>query len=252
MVHTILEVRKTMTRRTKGLEKINEAPDEWILSPVKKTICRLFEGVNPNPLKTYLTFENINTNEQIEILCPYGEVRDEQSMSDVIWVRESFYAFGQWQKNGLSKSGKQKWKFVQDSKFKEIRYIDNPPFKVEKNTNRAIGWYKRPSLFMPFTACRIFLRITNIRVERLNDIPEEDAKLEGVMEIPVCNPGNPLDNIRYRDYRFQEQDNQRARYWITAKRSFETLWAKINGYQSWYANPWVWVISFERCEKPTA
>jgi hypothetical protein len=83
----------------------------------------------------------------------------------------------------------------------------------------------RPSIHMPRWASRITLRITDIRVERLQDISEDDAKAEGV---GYKNPG----------YLPGTKGN-----WIG---SFAYLWNKINGPGAWEANPWVWVVAFER------
>lgn len=88
---------------------------------------------------------------------------------------------------------------------------------------------------MPKSACRIFLQITDIRVERLHEITEEDAKKEGIIEMS--------DNY-YKDY-----FGGISGYHLSIQ-SFRSLWMKINGIESWKSNPWVWVISFERCEKP--
>ena len=79
---------------------------------------------------------------------------------------------------------------------------------------------------MPKEACRLFLKVTNVRVERLQDITEMDAIFEGCMQY--------------------EKDTD----WMTALYGFELLWKKINGESSWKSNPWVWVIEFERIEKP--
>ncbi len=90
------------------------------------------------------------------------------------------------------------------------------------------GIYKwRPSIFMPRWASRITLEIVNIRIERLQEISEEDAKAEG---IAVGRTGRYLPgNCDYATW------------------AFHILWDSINakrGY-GWDSNPWVWVIEFE-------
>lgn len=92
MVLGLLEKRKKLTRRTKGLEKVNVNPNDWELTPIGKNICRMFysDTPNPNPIKKFLIFENKNTKEQVEVSCPYGVVRDDKSQTDVLWVRECF------------------------------------------------------------------------------------------------------------------------------------------------------------------
>jgi hypothetical protein len=84
----------------------------------------------------------------------------------------------------------------------------------------------RPSIHMPRWASRITLRITDIRVERLQDISEDDARAEGV---------KPLDYAAH-----HVADGCGARI------AFEQLWNTINGPGAWEANPWVWVVAFER------
>lgn len=169
-------------------------------------------------------------------ICQYGQV------GDVLWVRESHYAYGIWLKNGKTKTGKQKWKFVKDKAYTSVAYIDNPPKEVLKNTEREIhGWFKRSSLFMPKEACRLFLKIKSIRVERLRDISEADAVYEGIEVIHFAEPSVPI---------FKRYDLKEKLGTVNPIFSFESLWQKINGRQSLINNPWVWVIEFERIEKP--
>lgn len=88
----------------------------------------------------------------------------------------------------------------------------------------------KPSIHMPKEAARIWLKVTNVRVERLQEITEVQAQAEG------CNSGLLTGAC-------------------TARGQFEDLWnstvkkSDIDRY-GWDANPYVWVISFERCEKP--
>lgn len=88
-------------------------------------------------------------------------------------------------------------------------------------------WSKpKPSIHMPRWASRITLRVTAVKVERLQDISEEDAKAEGCEE-GYCT----VDGI--------------AEGW-SAKSDFQRLWESIHGPGAWEANPWVAAISFER------
>jgi hypothetical protein len=98
---------------------------------------------------------------------------------------------------------------------------------------------------MPKEACRIKLKITDIRVERLQDISQNDAINEGLNFIGNGKIGNP---IIYEDYlaigaKFKHSTNNIR---FTAIDSYKSLWIKINGKDSWNINPWVWVIQFER------
>lgn len=96
----------------------------------------------------------------------------------------------------------------------------------------------RPSIHMPKEAARIYLKVTDVRVERLQDITEDQAKAEGFEPImstkdsPFYTPwqGAPVENFKY--------------LWNS------TIKKKDLPLYSWNANPWVWVIEFEQCEKP--
>lgn len=92
-----------------------------------------------------------------------------------------------------------------------------------------------PSIHMPRWACRILLEIVSVRVERLNDCSEADARAEGATH---HEPANYLSHGGWsHDGHFVHE---------TALASFERLWQSINGAGSWAANPWVWVIEFKR------
>lgn len=92
-----------------------------------------------------------------------------------------------------------------------------------------------PSIHMPKEAARIFLRVTDVRVERLQEIDEVQAQREGCYAGPII-AGSDL--------------------WADARPAFPAVWDRtlksnidLDTY-GWEANPWVWVIEFERCEKP--
>jgi hypothetical protein len=210
MVQAILENRKTMTRRTKGLEKFNEAPDSW-----------RYDGFDEEEKSHYMELISSDgkfTEKYFEVICPYN-------LGDVLWVRESF---------------------GQILSLDEIVYkadvcspeIDKPYF----------GW--KPSLFMPKQACRIFLKIKSIKVERLQDISEEDIKNEGV-KVLVNNIGNVLFELgeKHGPIFFTSNINTMSIHevWLV---HWAALWCKINGIQSWIANPFVFVYEFEQIEKP--
>lgn len=96
--------------------------------------------------------------------------------------------------------------------------------------------WKSP-LLMPRWASRILLRITDIRVERLQDITEEGAIAEGVERVTSVGPCRA---IGWRDY-------SGGPGFFNARDSCATAWNKINGKKApWESNPFVWVISFER------
>lgn len=100
-------------------------------------------------------------------------------------------------------------------------------YRLDSLNFAGFGW--KPSIRMPKEAARIWLKVTNVRVERLQEITEVQAQAEG------CNSGLLTGAC-------------------TARGQFEDLWnstvkeSDIDRY-GWDANPWVWVIEFERCEK---
>jgi hypothetical protein len=109
----------------------------------------------------------------------------------------------------------------------------------------------KPSIYMPRWASRICLEITGVRVQRLQDISEDDVRAEG---IKGCTKDGSLIKYGLPDYDglpggcdigWPWQD------WRTCpKDAYRDLWDKINGKDSWKQNPWVWVVEFKRvnCE----
>jgi hypothetical protein len=175
-------------------------------------------------------------------------------IGDVLAVRETFYAWGEWEQYRDTKTGKMAWTFLDRTQIDLRRYqyvADKPDFNQDLHgslaeTRTDLGWHKRPSIFMPKAACRIKLKITNVRVERLQDISKLDAKAEGLgmiskdgetwkFGIPDSDglPGTDDSGWAWQDWE------------LTAKDAFAKLWQKINGEESWTQNPWVWVIEFE-------
>jgi len=97
--------------------------------------------------------------------------------------------------------------------------------------NEGTGLKWKPSIHMPRWARRITLEITDVYVERLREISEADAFADGV------------DSMRYA---FTRKDLPTTLFPQSSKAQFKVLWESINGAGSWDANPWVWVISFEK------
>lgn len=148
------------------------------------------------------------------IQCPYGKP------GDILWVRETWGNYGV--KYGY---------YI----YKTITAALNEEFV---KTRLYQGRWK-PSIHMPKEACRLYLRITDVRIERLQDISEADAIAEG---IETDNKGH---------YKCYEKNVGLSEFELeTPFWSFSSLWTSINGSESWESNPWVWVIEFKRIEKP--
>lgn len=214
MVQAILNGTKTQTRRiVKGV-----SPNFY--ANVEK-FCK-GEAVNSSDL----THDDLAMDELLE-KCPYGKV------GDILWVKETFYAYGTWLKYFNTETKKYKWEFSDRSV--DYLYNDSKPKEIKNKNSVDHGCHKRPSLFMPKGASRIWLQITDIRVERLLDISEEDAIAEGI-EV-IIKPGW---HNHYKDYMGEPDDD-----FVYPQNSYYSLWNSINGKDSHKINPWVWVIQFE-------
>ena len=212
MVRAILDGRKTQTRRViqsaartmqaRGLEVISHrAPgDKWYGDYVFSMRDR--NGV-------WHDF----TNEQLLAKCPFGQPGDR------IWVRET------WAEAGAG---------APDLKLYRANYPAHVPTHYE-NVPPAEDVRWTPSIHMPRWASRILLEITDVRVERLNDISEEDARAEGIIDGGCLNCGEP-------------EPCGCANPEPDATDAFAYLWQSIYGQENWNANPWVWVIEFNRIE----
>lgn len=224
MVQALLEQRKTQTRRM--IDKLSLCNHsiyegaEWKDEP-SDFICR------NNEWYCRLCGNGVKSNGQ--------GIKSKYNVGDILWVRETFYAYGFW----VLVDGE--WHFDDCTKQFQEQYLFEycKPKLIEKGRcNGSLGWYKRPSIHMPKSACRIFLKVKSVRVERLQDISEEDAKAEGVKY--VIDP--------YIGYCGLDYIHGGYNLMTTPYKGFRSLWKKINGEQSWESNPFVWVIEFERIE----
>lgn len=205
MVRANLDGRKTCTRRLVS--------------------SRQFLGMLPDKCKNAAPDEFLKGKRMM--FKPYCDMTDAELImtaykapyhpGDILYVRETwkkapngYYYYEDWQRNDIADVTK--WK---------------------------------PSIHMPKEAARIWLKVMNVRVERLQEITPKGAESEGV--------GNLFyDDIGYGEKNYgTEVDTE---YGI-AKEQFAWLWestikkSDLDRY-GWDANPWVWVIEFERCEKP--
>lgn len=202
MVRAILDGRKTQTRRALN----------WKRQPYTEMAERDDGSLWP-------WAEDGERGGDIWFPCPFGEVGER------LWVRETFM--------DLTGTGIE----ATTGKFEGFAYrADTPAGSYGDEVRKEYGLKWTPSLHMPRKSCRILLEITAVRVERLNDISEEDAKAEGVKPAGDMLPDYPDTFLTPKgDF-------------ATAKVAFQRLWQSIYGEESWAANPWVWVIEFKRVE----
>lgn len=224
LVRAILEGRKMQTRR--------------VINPQPK---RLDNPVYSENHLTPLTWERSIRGKNYKTTdcgflkdCPYGQPGDE------LWVRENFKVCkvdNGWQNQNVCDDFQEPYAVVEyyDGVLGTYDLIVDADMGIDdlSQAHRALKKYPSfcPSIHMPRWASRIQLKITDIRVERLQDISEKDAAAEGV--VPSWDCGSPI-----------KHDGTGA----VCVEAFEKLWKKINKKPgtTWDENPWVWVIEFER------
>ncbi|PCM59938.1 hypothetical protein [Klebsiella quasipneumoniae] len=207
MVRALLDGRKTQTRR---------------IMKVQPVLNGNFYEVFGSAWSKGMTSIPAVPGHSLSTRCPFGAVGDR------IWVREGFFPAPLEMQSEPPR--KTMW---------NIAYRDG--MQMEKlapaEYNPTIYNYERwtPSIHMPRWASRILLEITDVRVERLNAISEEDARAEGIIDGGCLNCGEP-------------EPCGCANPEPDATDAFAYLWQSIYGQENWNTNPWVWVIEFKRVE----
>lgn len=222
MARAILDGRKTMTRRV-----------------LKPQPSMPFNAIFYYPGEGWFTGDGLDgARNAPRLRVPYA-------VGDTLWVRERFLPDAPetgagWDDEGLS--------FVEwdgcgrrlDGVPKIYRKPEYCIFAADPKWSSATDWKWRPSIHMPRWASRLTLRVTAVKVERLQDISEADARAEG------CGDAAHPDMAAL----FSEAPGAYAAHMATGGIDpvtlFEILWESINGPGSWDANPWVASYSFER------
>lgn len=224
------DYQKTMTRRPLK----PQIPEGWEMGTSSSPGMTLGAITSPHPKKGRFglfirreIWPDAGKYEHDIITFSYGRP------GEIIYVKETYWAWGLWLHEYDAKKGRMAWRFIDRTRDSGRRYRfeqpDQPPGQLGNRLDYGPAWHKRPSLFMPGHASRIQLKIEDVRVERLHDISEADAKAEGVSgEKEAAESG--LD------------------WYDKPRRAFRFLWQRINGAGSWEENPLVWVITFKRLE----
>jgi hypothetical protein len=156
--------------------------------------------------------------------CGHFEVKPKHTAGDILYVREA-------------------WK--EDVRTGHDGYCYKADGPLETYPNNLIRW--SPSVNMPRAAARIFLRVTDVRAERLQDITEKDARAEGIKSY-----------FLHKEHGGEWHESSSAPFvgvndtHCTRKKAFAELWDSLNvkcGH-GWDTNPWVWAYTFERTEAP--
>lgn len=157
----------------------------------------------------------------LEVPCPYrvGERR---------YIREPHYLYGRWKQAGKTKTGKAKYRFIAD-RSKGACYPNNPPPRVCTRKS-AVGWFRRPGMFMFEWAARTIVEITEVRIQRVQEISVADCLDEGIQPrktaLETFNTDHAFDVL-----------------W-----RFRALWDSpdIHGPGAWERNDWVWAVTMRR------
>jgi hypothetical protein len=215
MVQAIMENRKSKTRRllrpiSNQLEWLNDD----LLNAVPKIEAHFHSGICEAQL------EHPKGGPLTVIPSPYG------TTGDLLWVREAFR---------LHKSFDER----SPREVRDLMTADEilPLIRWEADTvHHPCDWGRyRHGRFLPMALARTWLRITDVRIERIQEITEEDALAEGV----AIDAGHCYKVAGHPEWAH-----------ATARGCFETLWGSLHGSESWDSNSWVWVYSFERAESP--
>lgn len=229
MLRAILEGRKTVTRRALNAQSLKNIGYGVHLGECHELPS---EGpLHPNSIGYYTDF------------CPFGQPGDR------LWVRETFI--------DLRGTGVEH-RPDPDGPLQRYAYAaDCRPGSHSDEARKDFGLKYKPSIHMPRAACRILLEITAVRVERLQDISEDQAKAEGCFftdygqqcahggtgwkDIGICPA---VVGHRQRTGWAWDKTTSHEECLGSPRWAFANLWNATGG--DWYANPWVWVVEFKR------
>lgn len=215
MVKAILEGRKTVTRR------VNKDANKYTI-PLSEFIdfdrgTYAVKGINEEGEQQYL----------VERELPYKP-------GDILYVRETWCQYDK------------------DHILDDVKYAYKADATADSERCRQDYGYKwHPSIHMPKAAARIWLKVTDVRVERLQDITPAEVVKEGVYE--DCR--ECLESYSESGTQCCYKQDDECSQCDSVITEFKKLWnatikqSDLDRY-GWNANPWVWVIEFERCEKP--
>ncbi|MBP3955479.1 hypothetical protein J8F10_09315 [Gemmata sp. G18] len=203
MVRALLDGRKSQTRRV-----VKPQPDQSL------DYVRMMFDWNGKAQAEFETPPGYHTPLMYHPLCPYGKP------GDLLWVKEAWRA-------------KHWWDDHPPREITDQSPIDYKPYEDGGEWGRA-----RHARFMLRRMSRMTLEITTVRVERLEDISEADAKAEGF------SPGWMGDALPETPIGGGFTISSPGTYASSAGH-FQAYWCELHGYDAWEASPWVWVLEFK-------
>jgi len=222
MVNAILEDRKTQTRRVLKVPKwTNRSPEEFLRdgnSGFWKTI-----STKTGAFKDLPTYQ----------------------VGDRLYVREAWRSLNGLDHLSPSAMGAAAIEAGYKTPWGPVKYIADGSFldwddwhRCDPSFGTKEGKF-RQGMHMPRWASRLTLVVTDVRVQRLQEISDDDAQAEGIEPYAGIDP----DCSGYLNYSNQSEDG----WWLSPKNSFRTLWNSINDARGfgWDANPWVVAVTFE-------
>ncbi|QTH12517.1 hypothetical protein C4C32_18205 [Pseudomonas corrugata] len=232
MVRAILEGRKTVTRRAIKVQPHIDASGNFCVGR-----SNYGQDGYGKPV----------TKHFVKDCCPYGKPGGR------LWVRETFM--------DLLGTGVEHRPTI-DSLIQRYCYsADVRPGSFADETRKDYGLKWKPSIHMPRAASRILLEITDVRVERLKDISDEQAQAEGCFFTDYgkhCFHGGhgwkdvgdcqAVAGHQQREGWMWDKTTSHEQCLGSARHAFGNLWNKVNGSDAWDANPWVWVVEFKRVQ----
>lgn len=216
MVRAILDGRKTVTRR-----EVKDADPGWDFVGLEKRPCELRVNTDgeeyPKELDWPYAVFSAGSG-----YCDYPMRKVPYRPGDILYVRETWAAWS-----------------------RTYGIAPMPYYKADGDAPDGIKW--RPSIHMPREAARIFLRVTDVRVERLRDITELDILEREGVTVDFPQPKPSYMSLAYTETRLKP----------AVRKSFADLWDSTikpadRDLYGWDANPWVWVIEFEQISREEA
>ncbi len=233
MVRALLDGRKTQTRRVMKPQPPNEARSAGVISSASAS-HGLWWWLDDTDL-----MEASSIGDQFR--CPYGVP------GDLLWVRETFFCDDFQYPNGDAHS----YRIVNGERValtdeeRKAKMLENMLYRADgepafEGSTDPVPW--RPSIHMPRWASRLTLRVTDVRVQRVQDISREDVIAEGI-EPPRC----PKCGYTRGDCHLHMDHHLCGLETPTHEASaFASLWDSLHkDREAWAANPWVWALTFE-------